>query len=386
MRIGLVAGEASGDLLGAGLVHALRERYPDAVFEGMAGPAMEAAGVRPLWRSDQIAVLGLFEVLSQLPRLLRLRATIVDHFTREPPDVFIGIDSPDFTLGVEARLKACGIPTVHYVSPTVWAWRPGRVHTIARSTDRVLCLFPFEPGHYRGTGVHAEFVGHPAADALRADADPTEARRALGLPIDGELVAVLPGSRSGEITRLGVSFARAIAWIAAERPATRFVVPMVSAELAQRFAALIALHAPGCAVTQVAGRSREALAACDVALVASGTATLETMLLARPMVVGYRIAPLTMWVLRFFGLLRTAHYALPNILAGREIAPELMQEAATPARLAAAVLHLLSDGDARGLQIAAFREQRTALALGADQRAADQVVEAIARTAPAGRR
>lgn len=377
-RIGLVAGEASGDLLGAGLCRALRERFPDAVFEGMAGPAMIEAGVVPLWRSDQLSVMGLFEVLAQLPRLLRLRAAIVERFTREPPDVFIGIDAPDFTLGIEARLKARGVPTVHYVSPTVWAWRPGRVHSIARSTDRVLCLFPFEPAYFAGTGVTAEFVGHPAADELRGDLDAGAARRALGLTGEGELIAVLPGSRGGELGRLGVPFAQALALLHAARPGARFVAPMVSPALDARFAALLAAHAPGVPVTRIAGRSREVFAACDLALCASGTATLECMLLARPMVVAYRLAPLTYWVLRTFGLLRTRFFALPNILAGAEIAPELMQDECTPERIAAELLHLLADTTARATQLAAFRSQRAALALGADARAAAAVAAVLA--------
>lgn len=372
-RIALLAGEASGDLLGAGLVRALRARHPDATFVGMAGPAMVEAGVAPLWRSDELAVMGLFEVLRHLPRLLRLRSAIVERFTREPPDVLIGIDAPDFTLGIEARLKARGVPVVHYVSPTVWAWRPGRVAGIAASTDRVLCLFPFEPACYEGSGVAAEFVGHPAADALRGDADPRAARRALGLPEQGELVAVLPGSRGGEVGRLGAPFARALADLAGRRPGVSFVAPMANPALDARFAALLARHAPGVPVTRVAGRSREVLAACDVALVASGTATLECMLLARPMVVAYRLAPLTHWVLQAFGLLRTTRFALPNILAGAEVAPELMQSECRPERISAALLHLLADTADRAAQIAAFRDQRDVLAIGADARAAAAV-------------
>jgi len=378
MRIGLVAGEASGDLLGAGLVRELRALHPDATFEGMAGPEMVAAGVRPLWRSDQLAVMGIFEVLAELPRLLALRHAVVDHFLHDPPDLFVGIDSPDFTLGVEAKLKAHGIPTIHYVSPTVWAWRPGRVATVARAADRVLCLFPFEPRWYEGSGASAEFVGHPAADALRDAPDRAAARRALQLDSDAELVAVLPGSRGGEIGRLGPRFAAALAAVHAVRPATRFVAPMVTPALAARFAADLAALAPGVPVVLVAGRSREVLAAADAVLLASGTATLETLLLARPMVVAYRIAPLTHWLLRTFGLLRAdQRFALPNILADAEVAPELMQDDASGERIAAALLHLLADTSARAAQVARYRELGAQLAIGADRRAAAAVAALV---------
>lgn len=378
LRIALVAGEASGDLLGAGLARALKARYPDAVLEGMAGPEMVAAGVEPVWRSDELAVMGLFEVLRHLPRLLRLRAAIVERYSATPPDVLIGIDSPDFTLGIERRLKARGVPTVHYVSPSVWAWRAGRVAGIAEAADRVLCLLPFEPAHYAGSATRAEFVGHPAADALRPVDDPRPARRALGLAEEGELVAVLPGSRAGEVARVGAPFAAAIARIHAARPATRFVAPMVSEALDARFAALLERHAPGVPVTRIRGRSREVLAACDAALCASGTATLETMLLGRPMVVGYRLAPLTHWLLTALGLIKVSRFALPNIVAGAEVVPELMQGECTPERLAGAMLLLLSDDALRARQVAALRAQRAALAVGADARAAAVVAGLLA--------
>lgn len=378
LRIAIVAGEASGDLLGAGLARELARRFPHATFEGMAGPAMVEAGVAPLWRSDEIAVMGLFEVLRHLPRLLRLRRTMVERWTREPPAVLVGIDAPDFTLGLERALRRRGVPTVHYVSPSVWAWRAGRVADVAAAADRVLCLLPFEPGHYAGSATRAEFVGHPAADALAPVDDPRAARRALGLAEDGELVAVLPGSRAGEVGRLGAPFAEAVARIHAARPATRFVAPMVSPELDARFADALRRHAPDAPVARIAGRSREALAACDAALVASGTATLETMLLGKPMVVGYRLAPLTHWVLFGLGLVKARRFALPNIVAGADLVPELMQAECTGPRLAEALLPLLADPAARARQVDGLRAQHAALARGADARAAEAVAGLLA--------
>lgn len=381
MRIALVAGEASGDLLGAGLIRALRRSHPTATFEGMAGPAMRAEGCIAHWPHDAIAVMGIFEVLAQLPRLLALRREIVARLLADPPDVFIGIDSPDFTLGLERRLRAAGVPTVHYVSPTVWAWRPGRVAGIAAGADRVLCLFPFEPPYYDGHPTRAVFVGHPAADTLKPTSDRGAARRALGLPGDGLLLAVLPGSRAGEVARLGARFAGALAQLARTHPTLRIAAPMVDPKRHAEFRRALARHAPGVDVTLLDGRSRELLAAADVALVASGTATLETMLVGTPMVVGYRLAPLTHWLLGAFRMVATTRFALPNILAGREVVPELMQGDCTAERLAAALETLLADADARAAQRRAFDAMRATLGVGADARAAAAVAELFARHA-----
>ena len=375
MRIALVAGEASGDLLGAGLIRAIRRSHPDATFAGMAGPAMRAEGCAAWWPHDAIAVMGIFEVLAQLPRLLALRREIVARLLADPPDLFIGIDSPDFTLGLERQLRVAGVRTVHYVSPTVWAWRPGRVAGIAASADRVLCLFPFEPAYYEGQPTRALFVGHPAADTLKPVADRGAARRALGIPTDGPLLAVLPGSRAGEVARLGARFAGALALLARAHPALRIAAPMVDAERSQEFRVALTRHASGVEVTLLDGRSRELLAAADVALVASGTATLETMLVGTPMVVGYRLAPLTHWLLNAFRMVEAKRFALPNILAGREVVPELMQGECNAERLASALELLLSNADARAAQRQAFDALRATLAVGADARAAAAVLE-----------
>ena len=369
LRVGLVAGEASGDILGAGLVNALRARIPNAEFRGIAGPRMRAAGVQSLYDADELAVMGLFEVLGRLPRLLAVRRGLIAAMSEWRPDLFIGIDSPDFNLPVETRLKRAGLRTVHYVSPTVWAWRPGRVATVEKAADAVLCLFPFEPAHYsRG----ARFVGHPLADRLVLDeARRVETRERLGCAGDAPVVAVLPGSRGSEIAHLGPVFAGAIARLGAH---ARVVAPMVNERLAAKFARDCERHAPGVRVTLTREESRLVIEAADVVLAASGTATLECLLLDRPMVVAYRLNALTIWVLRTFGLMRIERYSLPNLLADAPIVPEFIQEDATPARLAAAVEALLTDASARGKQTAAFAAVRERLRTGADARAAEAVL------------
>lgn len=378
-RIALVAGEASGDLLGAGLARALRARRPDVELEGVVGPAMLAAGVRPLARVEELSVMGLAEVLRHLPRLLRLRARLRRHWVADPPDVLVGIDAPDFNLGLETAVRAHGVATVHYVSPSVWAWRAGRVHSVARAADLLLTLLPFEPACYQDASVRAEFVGHPAADQLRPDADRAAARAALGLAREGQLLAVLPGSRSGELARVGEVFAAALPAILARHPGLRIVAPMARPDLATRFQAALSRHAPGVAVGLVDGRAREVLAACDVALIASGTATLEAMLLARPMVVGYRVAPLTHFLVRTLGLVRLRHFALPNILAGRSVVPELLQGECRPTAIATATADLLADPGAQALQATTLAGLHAQLAHGADERAAALVLELVAR-------
>jgi len=373
MRIALVAGEASGDRLGAGLVRALRERVPDARFLGVGGPLMAAEGVELLAPAETLSVMGLAEVLAHLPRLWRLRARLRRALLAARPDVLVGIDSPDFNLGLERALRRAGVPTVHYVSPSVWAWREGRVRTVARAADRVLTLFDFEEAFYRRHGVAATFVGHPLADLLPETPDREAARAALGLKGGGPVVAVLPGSRRGEVARLGPVFAGAVAWLAARRPALRFVAPMAGEAVEAPWRAALAREAPQVPVTTVRGRAHEALAAADVALVASGTATLEALLLKRPMVVAYRLSPLTYAVAR--RLVRIGRYALPNLLAGADLVPELIQDAATPERLGAEVLGWLGAPERRRRLEAAFGAIHRRLRRDADRRAAEAVLE-----------
>lgn len=377
MKVGIVAGEASGDILGAGLVGALRERVPGVEFRGIAGPRMRAAGVHALFDAEELSVMGLVEVLGRLPRLLSIRRQLLAAMAAWRPDVFVGVDSPDFNLPVETRLRAGGTRTVHYVSPTVWAWRPGRTTTIERAADELLCLFPFEPDHYAKTGLRATYVGHPLADLLSPLSYPRDsARSALALATDAPVIAILPGSRGSELRHLGVHMADAVALLAQRRPQPQFVAPMVDDVLQARFGALLERRAPAARVALVREDSRMVMAAADVVLAASGTATLEAMLLERPMVVAYRLAPVTAWVLRTFGMLGIDRFSIPNVLADATVVPELLQERATGAAMAAAVTRLLDQPDARSLQVEALRGLAGRLRAGADARAAEAVLAA----------
>jgi lipid-A-disaccharide synthase len=335
----LIAGEASGDNLGAALIEALRLRYPEARFVGVAGPRMQAAGCEPLAKSEELAVMGLFEILKELPRLWRLRRRLLKAIGLLKPDVFIGIDAPEFNLGFAKRLKAAGIPTVQYVSPQVWAWRQGRVRHISEAVDRILCVLPFETEFYAQHGVEARFVGHPLADQFALEPDRAAARAALGLATeqDTQWVALLPGSRMGEVSRLASIFAATAARLKRDLPQARFIAPLASAATRELFESAWAQAAPGIEVEVFAGRSREVLAAADVVLTASGTATLETLLCKRPMVVAYRMGALTAWVLERLGVVKVKYFSQPNLLAGRAIVPEFFQSAATPEALADAL-------------------------------------------------
>ncbi len=374
---GLVAGEASGDNLGGPLIEALAERAPNSRFFGIAGPRMAEAGCEAWFSADELAVMGLAEIVRHLPRLLRLRRDLLQRFAATPPDAYVGIDSPEFNLRVAAALKRRGIPTVQYVSPQVWAWRQGRVRTIGESVDLVLCVLPFEPAFYAAHSVRAVFVGHPLADRIPFEIDGRAARAALGLPEVGEVVAVLPGSRAGEVTKLGPPFAATLAWLQARRPSLRFVAPMANAGARERFERDLHEHAPLAEVHLVDGRAHEAIAASDAVLVASGTATLETALLKRPMVVAYRLAPLTSWLLRELKLVKTQFFSHPNLLAGRPLVPEFFQEQVRPEVLGPAVLEQLDRPD-RAALIDEYGRIHRMLRCDASQRAADAVLELVA--------
>lgn len=377
LRIGIIAGELSGDLLGAGLIRALRERHPDAIIEGIGGPQMIAAGCRSLFPMEELSVMGLFEVLVHLPRLLRIRRAIGRHFINAPPDVFVGIDAPDFNLGVERRLKAAGIPTVHYVSPSVWAWRQGRVKTIDRSVDRMLTLFPFEARFYREHQVDVTFVGHPLADLIPERVDSASARAALNLPADLPLAALLPGSRAGEVARLADTFIATVHWCVHQRSGLHFVVPLANATTREIFVRALGRHAGDLPVHLIDSNARQVMAASDAVLLASGTATLEALLHKRPMVVAYRLAPLTYWVAK--RMVKLPYFSLPNLLAGQALIPEFIQDAATPEALGAALLQCLDDMPTRQTLITAFDTIHAQLRRGADKNAASAVLEIAGR-------
>jgi lipid-A-disaccharide synthase len=348
LTIGLVAGESSGDNLGAALIRAIRGTAPETRFVGVAGPAMQAEGCEAWAGSHELAVMGLFEVLHHLPRLLRLRRAVRERMRAAKPDVFVGIDAPEFNLNLAPALHAAGIRTVQYVSPQVWAWRRGRARNMARFLDLVLCVLPFERAVYDDVGLRAVFVGHPLADQLPLAPDSASARNELGLPVDAPVVAVLPGSRVGEVSRLAADFAGAIAWLAGRRPGVRFVAPLVNPATRAIFEQSLARHAAGVPVQLLDGRARTALTAANVVLVASGTATLETLLCKRPMVVAYRLGALTAFALRGLGLLKAEYFAQPNLLAGRQVVPELAQGDVTPERLGREIERWLDDPDAVG--------------------------------------
>lgn len=377
MRIALVAGELSGDILGAAIVRALKARYPQAQIYGVTGPRMVAAGCESIASIEVLSVMGIAEVIPALPRLFRLRAELLRRFLVDRPDVVIGIDAPDFNLGLERRLREQGLKAVHVVSPSVWAWRQGRVKTIARSVDHMLCLFPFEPKFYAEHGVPADYIGHPLADELDDSVSPAEARAGLGLPGDGPVVAILPGSRGGELKYLGEPFAAAAALLARRHPGIRFVTPVAKPKLREGLEQVIASQAPGVAWTLVDGQSRECMRAADAVLLASGTATLECLLLGRPMVVAYRTSAFTAWLMLKAGLLKTRYVSLPNLLSAEPTVTELLQEAATPERIAEEVSALLSEGEPRQRQLAQFHAVRQELRRDAAGRAADAIAKLL---------
>ncbi len=387
LRVGLVAGETSGDTLGAALIQAIRARVPDAQFFGMAGPKMVAQGCEAWASSDQLSVMGLFEVLTHLPRLLSLRKSLVQRFLRERPDVVVGIDVPDFNLGLEKKLKAGGLRTVQYVSPQVWAWRQGRVKTIGQSTDLVLCLLPFETEFYSQHGVRAEFVGHPLADQIPLEIDRPSARQALGLEGASVVVALLPGSRMGEVERLGSDFISAAAWIAARRPGTKFVAPMASARVRELFLKQQAdldsrwraasVTPPDIQVLE--GQAQRALAAADGVIVASGTATLETTLSKRPMVVAYRLGALTAFILKRLGLVKVPYFSQPNLLLGRRRVPEFFQDDVTGEALGEALLEQISEPSRVTELQREFQGVHQVLRRGGADRAAAAILDYVRR-------
>jgi lipid-A-disaccharide synthase len=369
LRIALVAGEASGDILGSGLMRAIKARHPDVQFIGVGGPLMEAEGMSSYFPMERLSVMGLVEVLGRLKELLARRKLLIQTLIDEKPDVFIGIDAPDFTLNIELKLRQAGIKTVHYVSPSVWAWRQKRVLKIREGCDLMLTLLPFEARFYEEKGVPVRFVGHPLADTIPLEADRAAARAELGLG-DGPVVALMPGSRGGEVGRLGALFFDTAERLLAQRPGIRFVLPCASPQ--RRAQIELLLQGRDLPLTLLDGRSHVALAACDAVLIASGTATLEALLYKRPMVVAYRLAPLTYWILK--RMVKSPYVSLPNLLAQRLLVPELLQDAATADALAQTLLPLLDNG---AEQTAGFDALHRTLRRDASNQAADAVLSLI---------
>ena len=371
LRIALVAGEASGDILGAGLMRALKAQHPAVEFIGVGGPLMQAEGLTSYFPMERLSVMGLVEVLGRLRELLARRKLLIQTLIEEKPDVFIGIDAPDFTLNIELKLRQAGIKTVHYVSPSVWAWRQKRVLKIREGCDLMLTLLPFEAKFYEEKGVPVRFVGHTLADTIPLQADRAQARAELGLP-EGPLVALMPGSRGGEVGRLGALFFDAAERLMVLKPGVHFVLPCASPQRRAQVETL--LEGRKLPLTLLDGQSHLALAACDAVLIASGTATLEALLYKRPMVVAYRLAPLTFWILK--RMVKSPYISLPNLLAQRLLVPELLQDDATPEALAQTVLPLIDGGEE---QTRGFDDIHRTLRRDASNQAADAVLTLIGK-------
>ncbi|MFP1729360.1 lipid-A-disaccharide synthase [Lonsdalea quercina] len=373
LTIALVAGETSGDILGAGLIRAIKNQVPDARFVGVAGPRMQAEGCDPWYEMEELAVMGIVEVLERLPRLLKIRRDLTQRFTELQPDVFVGIDAPDFNITLEGRLKQRGITTIHYVSPSVWAWRQKRVFKIGRATDLVLAFLPFEKAFYDRFNVPCRFIGHTMADAMPLHPDKLAARATLGIAPDVRCLAILPGSRGAEVDMLSKDFLLTARLLRESCPDLEIVVPLVNARRRQQFEEIKNEVAPDLNVRLLDGLAREAMIASDAALLASGTAALECMLAKCPMVVGYRMKPFTFWLAS--KLVKTPWVSLPNLLAGRELVKELLQTECTPDKLAEALLPWLQDSvQVHELQ-ETFLHLHQQIRCDADEQAAQAVLE-----------
>jgi lipid-A-disaccharide synthase len=379
LRIALIAGETSGDQLGADLITNLKKRFPRASFAGIGGHRMRRAGCDTWHDSSELAVMGLVEVLRHLPRLLGLRRRVLKRLRDWKPDVFVGIDAPDFNLAVERKLKRSDITTVHYVSPSIWAWRPGRAKKIGACADRVLCLFPMEPPVFARYGVDARFVGHPLADRFENRLPPAEARAALELPAKGRILALLPGSRIGEIERLGEIFVQAGLQCANAIGGLKLVAPMADSDCARAFDAILSRLRVRGQVQTFEGRAHEVLWAADVVLTASGTAALEAGLAETPMVVAHRINGWSYRIVRWFNLLKSRHVSLPNILLQQEVVPELLQDDCTVEKITDALLALLRDEASMEAQQTRLSTLLPLLAGGGSDAAAEAIAELIER-------
>jgi len=370
---GIVVGEHSGDTLGAGLMQSILDKHPTAKFVGIGGPKMNALGFESLFSMEELSVMGVFEVLGRLPRLLHVRKSLVEYFSENKPDVFVGIDAPDFNLGLELRLKKRDIKTVHYVSPSVWAWREKRIFKIDEATDMVLSLLPFEKAFYDKHNVACTFVGHSLADDIPMESDKLEARESLGLSKEGKILALMPGSRGGELSRLVQPFAETAKVLLAEDPEITFVAPMISDKREQQFKSLLAQFAPDLPVQIITGKTQQVMAASDCLLTASGTVTLEAALIKRPMVICYKFNPMTYHM--FKGFVKLKWFSLPNLMANKELVPELLQSQVTVENILPLVKERLYQDQSQ--LDAAFTEIHQQLRQNASEKSAQAVLELV---------
>jgi lipid-A-disaccharide synthase len=380
LRVAMVAGEPSGDLLAASLLEGLNQRLPAGTqFNGIGGPRMTAAGFDAHWPMDKLTVRGYVEALKHIPEILGIRNELKRQLLAEPPSVFIGVDAPDFNFGLEHALRDAGIPTVHFVCPSIWAWRGGRIKKIVKAVDHMLCVFPFEPALMEKAGIASTYVGHPLADEIPLVPDVGGARRELGLPERGPIIAVLPGSRRSEISLIGPTFFDAMELMQRREPGVRFVMPAATAALRELLQPLVDAH-PNLALTITEGKAQVAMTAADAILVKSGTVTLEAALLKKPMVISYKVPWLTGQIMQRQGYL--PYVGLPNILAGRFVVPEILQHFATPEALADATLKQLNDEANRATLTEIFTEMHHALRQNTALRAAEAVAQVLETRRP----
>lgn len=375
MRIGIVAGEASGDTLAANLIQTLKQHYQNLIIEGVAGPKMITAGCTAIFPLEKLAVMGIIEPIKHLPEIIKIRRYLQKYFLNNPPDVFIGVDAPDFNLGLEIKLKQAGIPIVHYVSPTVWAWRKGRIHKIKRAVNLMLTLFPFETTIYQEHNIPVKFVGHPLADKIPLHPDKQAARTKLNLPHDAKILAILPGSRKMELKHLAKQFIQAAKICLNANPNLKIITAMVNPQRRQQFSKILAKTMPDLPITIFDQQAQTVLAAADVALLTSGTITLEAMLLKTPMVVAYRMSKINLIVAAL--LIRIKYFSIPNLIANKKIVPEFLQMQATAKNLAAAILEQLNNHDTTKATLAEFTHLHQLLRKNASQQAANAIIQLL---------
>ncbi|MFT5837851.1 MAG: lipid-A-disaccharide synthase [Flavobacteriales bacterium] len=377
LKVGIVAGEASGDILAAGLIKQLKKRYPNAIFEGIAGPKMQAQGCHSLFDMEELSVMGLVEVLSRLRRLMFVRKSMLKHFLANPPDVFIGVDAPDFNLGLELKLKKKGIKTVQYVSPTVWAWREKRIFKIAKATNLVLSIFPFEKQVYDHHHIPCEFVGHTMADGIAIKPDKKNARHALKLKDNETVLAVLPGSRKREVDTLLDVFVQSCLLLKSDVKDFKVLIPVVNRQRKSQVDEYIQIHKPDLSIQVVIGHARDVMIASDAVLLASGTATLEAMLCKKNMVTAYKLSSLTYQMMKW--LYKAKYFALPNVLADEKLIPELLQDEVSPEAISTLLLPMLTSqsGDEQQTLMAKFEILHVLLKKDADVQSATAVANLI---------